>query len=428
MDQNKSTESDTFDLVVVGLGYVGLPLVVEATRAGLSVCGVDTHAGIVEALSSGISHIDDVSHDELKQALDSGLCVGSDPAVVARADAIIMCIPTPLRDGGPDLTAVTEATRAVGSHVRRGSLVVLESTTYPGTTEEVVIPELMRASGLAIPGELLVAYSPERIDPGNKVWNLGNTPKVVGGIDEASRSAAAALYGKFCERVVLASSARAAEMSKLLENTYRHVNIALVNELALVADDLGVDIFEVIELASTKPFGYEAFYPGPGVGGHCIPIDPHYLSYRLRSLGRGFRFVELAREINDSMPAFVCLRVMETLNDQAKSVASSRIMLAGVSYKANVGDVREAPSIPIVRRLRSMGAHLVYVDPYVDSFEVDGIAVDRVEDLLQAAGDCELMVVITPHDALSIEAASRTAPLTLDTRGVLAPSAAVRRL
>jgi nucleotide sugar dehydrogenase len=281
---------------------------------------------------------------------------------------------------------------------------------------------------MKVPDDLMVAYSPERIDPANPVWHLRNTPKVVAGVDDASRDAAAALYGKFCDQVVLASSMRAAEMSKLLENTYRHVNIALVNELALVADDLGVDIFEVIELASTKPFGYQAFYPGPGVGGHCIPIDPHYLSYRLRSLGRGFRFVELAREINDSMPSFVSLRVVETLNDQQKAVSGARIVLAGVSYKANVGDVREAPSIPIVRRLRSLGADLVYVDPHVSQFDVDGEPVRRATDLVSEARTADLLIVLTPHVTLPIDEASSLASLTLDTRGVLPPSETVRRM
>lgn len=420
--------ADGVDLVVVGLGYVGLPLAIEATRAGLRVHGLDTDQPILDGLGNGTSHIGDVTDADVRVALRSGFSVGSDPQVVSIAQAVIMCIPTPLRDGSPDLGAVVDASRAVGSHVSPGTLVVLESTTYPGTTEEVVVPELARASGLRVPGDLLVAYSPERIDPANEIWNLRNTPKVVGGIDEESRSAAAALYGQFCDVVVPASSVRAAEMAKLLENTYRHVNIALVNELALVADDLGVDIFEVIELASTKPFGFQSFYPGPGVGGHCIPIDPHYLSYRLRSLGRGFRFVELAREINDSMPAFVCLRVMESLNDRQLSVAGSQILLAGVSYKANVGDVREAPSIPIVRRLRAMGADVCFVDPHVEELEVDGLPVTKIEDLVEGATQCDLLLVVTPHSGLALEEASRKAPLTLDTRGVLQLSDTVRRL
>lgn len=422
------SERKGVDLVVVGLGYVGLPLAIEATSAGLRVHGLDTQGPIVDGLADGASHIEDVADAEVLAALRSGFSVGSDPRIVSDTRAVIMCIPTPLRDGSPDLSAVVEASGTVGANVRPGTLVVLESTTYPGTTEEVVIPELERASGMKVPDDLMVAYSPERIDPANPVWNLRNTPKVVGGVDAASREAAAALYGKFCDQVVLASSMRAAEMSKLLENTYRHVNIALVNELALVADDLGVDIFEVIELASTKPFGYQAFYPGPGVGGHCIPIDPHYLSYRLRSLGRGFRFVELAREINDSMPSFVSMRVVETLNDQQKSVSGSRIVLAGVSYKANVGDVREAPSIPIVRRLRSLGADLVYVDPHVADFEVDGEPVGRATDLVQAAREADLLLVLTPHAVMPVGEASSAASLTLDTRGALPPSANVRRM
>jgi nucleotide sugar dehydrogenase len=428
MSDADQSGKDGVDLVVVGLGYVGLPLAVEATKAGLRVHGLDTHGPIVDGLADGASHIADVADADVLASFRSGLSVGSDPRIVSEAQAVIMCIPTPLSGGSPDLSAVVEASRTVGANLRPGTLVVLESTTYPGTTEEVVIPELERASGMKVPDDLMVAYSPERIDPANPVWHLRNTPKVVGGVDDASRDAAAALYGKFCDQVVLASSMRAAEMSKLLENTYRHVNIALVNELALVADDLGIDIFEVIELASTKPFGYQAFYPGPGVGGHCIPIDPHYLSYRLRSLGRGFRFVELAREINDSMPSFVSLRVVETLNDQQKAVSGARIVLAGVSYKANVGDVREAPSIPIVRRLRSLGADLVYVDPHVSQFDVDGEPVRRATDLVSEARTADLLLVLTPHVTLPIDEASSLASLTLDTRGVLPPSETVRRM
>jgi nucleotide sugar dehydrogenase len=427
-NESRAADGSTLDLVVIGLGYVGLPLAIEATKGGLRVCGVDTRRSIVDSLTAGLSHVVDVSDDEIKGALEAGLGISDSPDVVAESGAVVMCIPTPLTEGSPDLSAVIKASSAVGSHVRPGALVILESTTYPGTTEEVVIPELERASGLRVPEDLMVAYSPERIDPANERWNLRNTPKVVGGIDDASRSAAAALYGKFCDEVVLASSVRAAEMSKLLENTYRHVNIALVNELALVADDLGVDIFEVIELAASKPFGYQAFYPGPGVGGHCIPIDPHYLSYRLRSLGRGFRFVELAREINDSMPSFVSLRVTEALNEQQKSVSGARIVIAGVAYKANVGDTRESPSIPIVRRLRSLGADLVYVDPHVDGFLVDGSPVSRGDDLVAEAARCDLLLVLTPHSRLPIPEASAKAPLTLDTRGSLPVSPGVRRL
>ena len=427
-NESRAADGSTLDLVVIGLGYVGLPLAIEATKGGLRVCGVDTRRSIVDSLTAGLSHVVDVSDDEIKGALEAGLGISDSPDVVAESGAVVMCIPTPLTEGSPDLSAVIKASSAVGSHVRPGALVILESTTYPGTTEEVVIPELERASGLRVPEDLMVAYSPERIDPANERWNLRNTPKVVGGIDDASRSAAAALYGKFCDEVVLASSVRAAEMSKLLENTYRHVNIALVNELALVADDLGVDIFEVIELAASKPFGYQAFYPGPGVGGHCIPIDPHYLSYRLRSLGRGFRFVELAREINDSMPSFVSLRVTEALNERQKSVSGARIVIAGVAYKANVGDTRESPSIPIVRRLRSLGADLVYVDPHVDGFLVDGSPVSRGDDLVAEAARCDLLLVLTPHSRLPIPEASAKAPLTLDTRGSLPVSPGVRRL
>lgn len=419
---------DKFDLAVVGLGYVGLPLVIEAAKAGLRVCGIDSHQTVIVGLGQGRSHIDDVSDEDLAEAIEEGLVVASEVSHVADASAVVMCVPTPLRDGGPDLSAVEGATSAVAAHVKPGTLVVLESTTYPGTSDEVVVPLLEEVSGLKVPDDVMVAYSPERIDPGNRTWTLRNTPKIVGGADERSLEAAALLYGKVCDQVVRASSMRAAEMSKLLENTYRHVNIALVNELALVADDLGVDIFEVIDLAASKPFGFEAFYPGPGVGGHCIPIDPHYLSYRLRSLGRGFRFVELAREINDSMPAFVVLRAIEVLNRAGKAVRGARIVVAGVAYKPGVGDTRETPAIPIMRRLANLGAELLYVDPHVLEFAVDGNHVPRGEDLLAAASACDLLLVITPHPEMSISTAAEIAPVVLDTRGSVPVAPNIERL
>lgn len=428
MTQPLDSVGGKFDLAVVGLGYVGLPLAIEATNAGLRVCGIDSHQAVVDGLRSGRSHIDDVSNEDLGKAIDAGLVVANEISHVSDASAVVMCVPTPLRDGGPDLSAVEGATRAVAAHVKPGTLVVLESTTYPGTTDEVVVPILEEVSGLIVPDEVMVAYSPERIDPGNHTWTLRTTPKVVGGADERSLEAAALLYGKVCDQVVRASSMRAAEMSKLLENTYRHVNIALVNELALVADDLGVDIFEVIDLAASKPFGFQAFYPGPGVGGHCIPIDPHYLSYRLRSLGRGFRFVELAREINDSMPAFVVLRTIEVLNRAGKAVKGARIVVAGVAYKPGVSDTRETPAIPILRRLASLGAELVYVDPHVKEFAVDGNHVVKEDDLLKVSEGCDLLLIITPHPNMPILEAVAKVPSVLDTRGVVPLGPNVERL
>lgn len=416
------------DVVVVGLGYVGLPVAIEAARSGLSVAGVDREDRVVDGLGRGVSHVDDVGDEDVREFLESGGVFTRDFTIVGEASTVVMCVPTPLRDGNPDLTAIRGASDGVGPHLREGTLVILESTTYPGTTEEVLAPLLEERSGLAVPSELLVAYSPERIDPGNTRWTLRNTPKVVGGLDEESLTRALAFYGRFVDRVVPASSVRAAEMSKLLENTYRHVNIALVNELALVADDLGVDIYEIIDLAGSKPFGFQPFYPGPGVGGHCIPIDPHYLSYRLRSLGRGFRFVELAREVNDSMPGFVVLRAAEILNRLGKAVRGARIVVAGVSYKPNVGDTRETPAAPIVRRLRALGADLLFVDPYVSRFEVDGEEVDRAEDLVAEAGSSDLLVILTAHDRFPLREAAERAPATLDTRGAIPVDGRVERL
>ncbi|MGI8328752.1 nucleotide sugar dehydrogenase [Actinomadura scrupuli] len=406
------------DLVVIGLGYVGLPLVREACRAGLRVGGLDRDPRVVAGLTAGLSHIDDVSPDEVAQMLEAGFTPSTDESIMDGARTVVICVPTPLsEDGGPDLTAVRGATEAVARHLAPGMLVVLESTTYPGTTDEVVKP-LLEKSGLVAGEEFHLAFSPERIDPGNPVYGVHNTPKIVGGLTPACASLAAAFYGKFVERVVQAKGTREAEMAKLLENTYRHVNIALVNEMAVFCHELGIDLWDAIECAATKPFGFQAFRPGPGVGGHCIPIDPNYLSYKVRSLGYPFRFVELAQEINDRMPRYVAERVQQLLNREGRAVRGAKVLLLGVTYKADIADQRESPARPVARRLLRMGAELSFHDPYVDSWQVDGADVPSAgADLAAALAAADLAIVLADHTAYDPATLTGHARLLFDTRG-----------
>lgn len=428
MDRHRTTNAvePSFDLAVVGLGYVGLPLVVEAAKAGLRVVGFDTDPDKVSALAAGRSYVGDIGDAEVGSALAAGFVPSTEPDLVAGAEVVVICVPTPLTDHLPDLSAVLAAGRSVGKVLRPGRLVVLESTTYPGTTEEELLPILEESSGLRAGVDFHLAYSPERIDPGNASWTLRNTPKIVGGIDDASTERAAAFYRKVCDRVVIAPGTREAELAKLVENTYRHVNIALVNELAIFSHELGIDIWEVIGLAATKPFGFQAFYPGPGVGGHCIPIDPNYLSYRVRRLGRQFRFVELAEEINEQMPAYVVQRAAVILNRDGKPVKGSRVLLLGVAYKADVSDVRESPATSVAARLLEMGAELSYWDPHVPDFAVHGRTIDRVEEATAAAREADLALILTPHSALDVDAVVAAAPAVLDTRGVAKAGTAER--
>ncbi|MGH3244265.1 MAG: nucleotide sugar dehydrogenase [Spirillospora sp.] len=406
------------DLVVIGLGYVGLPLVREACRAGLRVGGLDRDARVVAGLKAGLSHIDDVSSAEVAQMLDAGFTPSLQEDVLDGARTVVICVPTPLSpEGGPDLTAVRGAAGTVARHLEPGALVVLESTTYPGTTEEVVRP-ILETSGLVAGEEFHLAFSPERIDPGNPVYGVRNTPKIVGGLSPACASAASAFYGKFVERVVEAKGTREAEMAKLLENTYRHVNIALVNEMAVFCNELGIDLWDAIDCAATKPFGFQAFRPGPGVGGHCIPIDPNYLSYKVRSLGYPFRFVELAQEINDRMPRYVAERAQLLLNREGRALKGAKVLLLGVTYKADIADQRESPARPVARRLARLGADLSFHDPFVESWDVDGTAVERAGDDLRAALEgADLAIVLADHAAYDAATLTRHARLLFDTRG-----------
>src|SRR6516225_8653472 len=370
------------DVLVIGLGYVGLPLAITAAREGFQVTGLDTSGKIVAGLLAGRSHVDDVTDAEVAEMLGHGFQATTDEAEVPPQDVIVICVPTPLSQAdGPDLSAVRAATAAAGRLLKAGTLVSLESTTYPGTTEEVVAPLLEKASGLTAGIDFSLAFSPERIDPGNPVYGFANTPKIVGGLTPSCMDAAEAFYGQICDQVVRAKSAREAEMAKLLENTYRHVNIALVNEMLIFCRELDVDLWDAIRCAATKPFGFQPFYPGPGVGGHCIPIDPNYLSYKVRTLGYPFRFVELAQEINSRMPVYTVDRAAEALNTHGKPLMGARVLLLGVTYKADVADQRESPVRLVGRKLRGRGAELAYHDPYVEDWRLDGEPVRRADDL-----------------------------------------------
>jgi UDP-N-acetyl-D-glucosamine dehydrogenase len=409
------------DVLVVGLGYVGLPLAAEAVRSGLAVTGYDLSQQLVDGLMAGCSHIADVSSRDVALMLDGGFRATTDEAAIGSPRVIVICVPTPLRqDYGPDLAAVRAAAATAARLLRSGSLVVLESTTYPGTTEDVVRPLLEAGSGLRAGRDFFLAFSPERIDPCNPDFGIRNTPKVVGGLTPACTDAAAVFYGKLCDQVVRAASAREAEMAKLLENTYRHVNIALVNEMAVFCHELGVDLWDAIRCAATKPFGFQVFYPGPGVGGHCIPIDPNYLSYKVRTLGYPFRFVELAQEINGRMPSYVVDRMAELLNRQAKPLNGARVLLLGVTYKKDSPDMRESPAAAVVRKLRARGALVSFHDPLAPQWSVDGIEVPREDNLQAGLTSADLVTLLQAHSAFDLQEIERLASVLFDTRGVVA--------
>ncbi|MGO4362521.1 nucleotide sugar dehydrogenase [Terrabacter sp. RAF57] len=421
------------DVVVVGLGYVGLPLAQAAVGAGLSVVGLDASAVVVASLANGRSHVDDLTDEDVTKMLGAGFEPTTDPTCLAETSAVVVCVPTPLGDeGGPDLAAVRAATTDLSRHLTRDTLVVLESTTYPGTTDEVVRP-ILETSGLRAGVDFALAFSPERVDPGNTAYGIGNTPKVVGGHTPACTEAACAFYSRFVDTVVPTRGTREAETAKLLENTYRHINIALVNEMARFCHDLDIDLWEVIAAARTKPFGFQAFYPGPGVGGHCIPIDPNYLSHNVRTrLGYPFRFVELAQEINASMPAYVARRVQDALNEDGKALRGAQVLLLGVTYKADIADQRESPAVPVARRLLEQGARLSFHDPLIEHWdelepELGGAAVS-VPHLEAAVADADLVVLLQRHRDYDVDALARASRRFLDTRGVVTPSEHAERL
>ena len=409
-------------VVVVGLGYVGLPLVVEAARSGLRTTGLDTSARVVAALNDARSHVDDVSDHDLVEARANGFRASTDPAVLDDADVVVICVPTPLdQHQAPDLRAVFAAADTIAAHLRPGMLVVLESTTYPGTTDGP-LRDRLEVGGLKAGHDFALAFSPERIDPGNPHFALRNTPKVVGGLTPRCTERAVAFYSAIVDRVVPTTGPREAEMAKLLENIYRHVNIALVNEMAVFSHQLGVDLWEAINAAATKPFGFAAFYPGPGVGGHCIPIDPNYLSHQVRTLGYPFRFVELAQEISGRMPAYVTTRLQAVLNDAGKPVRGSTVVVLGLTYKADIADERETPARPLIRNLLALGANVIGVDPHLRSFVVDHTDLAVVHDLDELPAVLEasdVAVLVQRHSAFDLDMIAAHAPAVLDTRGVM---------
>ena len=414
-------------LVVIGLGYVGLPLVQAACRSNFKVYGLDVNSEIVNSLNSGSSHIDDLSHSDLNEMLENGFLATTDATVIKDADVVVICVPTPLsQEGGPDLRAVKSAAKTIAENLTPDTLVILESTTYPGTTEEVVLP-ILEMSGLSLESFDL-AFSPERIDPGNPQYGISNTPKVVGGANQKSAERAENFYAKFVEKVIVAQGTREAEMAKLLENTYRHVNIAMMNELVEFCNLLDINLWNAIACAATKPFGYQAFYPGPGVGGHCIPIDPNYLSHHVKTvLGKPFRFVELAQEINAGMPNYVRHRIQDALNDVGKSVKNSRILLLGVTYKPDIADQRESPVRPLARELLSLGSFLDYHDPFVPEWNLDaehdsdeqGRTLACIADLQASLKQADIVVLLQAHASYDLEQIAHEAKIVLDTRGKL---------
>ena len=406
---------------VVGLGYVGLPLSVEVARSGLRVIGFDVNSETVDGINGGVSHIEDVTSEELAVVLATGrLEATTDMARMAECDAISISVPTPLsKTNDPDVSFVIAASEAVAAALRPGQLVVLESTTYPGTTREVLLPALER-TGFAVGKDFFLCFSPERVDPGNVVWKTKNTPKVIGGVTPACAEVGLAVYERFIDTMVAVSSTEAAEMVKILENTFRAVNIAMVNELALIADRLDVDVWEVIEAAATKPFGFMKFTPGPGLGGHCIPVDPHYLAWKMRTLDYRTRFIELASEINSEMPEFVVGKVRSALNARKKAVNGARILVLGVAYKRDVNDVRESPALDIIGLLSADGADVVYHDPFVPDLAEEGAPLSSVSLTDQALTEADAVVIVTDHTDVDYARVLERAAVVVDARHVTA--------
>ena len=388
-----------YDLGVVGLGYVGLPLAVVSANSGLNVIGYDVSPERVKEINSGVSPIEDISDKELSKALNSFNATG-DPALLSQCQNIVISVPTPLTDYQPDLSYVESAAKSVGENLVSNQVIILESTTYPGTTLEVLVPNLEKFSNLEAGSDFFVGYSPERIDPGNKKWKFKNTPKVISGINEDSLEKINAFYKKIIDQTVIVKGTREAEMVKLLENTYRHVNIALINELAMLCKMLDIDIWEVVNAAKTKPFGFQSFTPGPGVGGHCIPVDPEYLSFKTRQIGKPVRFVELAQEINNSMPAYVVSRVNELLNSKDKILRNSKILLLGVAYKKDISDMRESPALDILELLLEKNVEVSFYDPFVNELNISGQSIKK-ESSSNNFENYDMLLVLTPHSEFS---------------------------
>lgn len=415
------------NVVIVGQGYVGLPLALEATKAGLNVTGLDLSQRIVDGLNMGVSHVDDLKDSDIVKMLEAGYKATSDPSVISNADTVVICVPTPLGEASkPDLGAVLGATESIAKYMTPGTLVVLESTTYPGTTDDLILP-ILESGGFHIDDHFHLAFSPERIDPGNPIYGLRNTPKVVGGVSPESTSRAVDFYSTIVDTVVPVRGAKEAETAKLLENTYRHINIALVNEMSRFCHELDIDLWNVIDAAATKPFGFQAFYPGPGVGGHCIPIDPNYLSYEVkRKLGVPFRFVELAEEVNGAMPKYIVERLQDALNDCSKSLNGSSILLLGVTYKKDIADQRESPAIPVGELLKLKGANLSFHDPKVEAWRLGDVTLRRVENLDKAVSEADVVVLLQNHESYDVDRLASISSLFFDTRGATTTDKAMK--
>ncbi len=408
-------------VAILGLGYVGLPLATIFAEAGFNVIGVEPDSSKVEKLERGESYVQDVPSEQLLKLIQSGkLQATTDFSVLAEADAVSICVPTPLRKtGDPDLSFILVATDELAKYIHRGVVVVLESTTYPGTTREILLPKLTKTSGLEVGKDFFLAFSPERVDPGRTDWTTYNTPKVIGGITPTCSELASLWYQQALETVVPVSSAESAEMAKLLENTFRMINIGLVNEMAIMCDRLGLDVWEIIDAAATKPFGYMKFTPGPGLGGHCIPIDPLYLSWKLRALNYTARFIDLASEINTGMPRYVVAKVQDALNDQAKPLKGSSVLVIGAAYKPDVDDIRESPALDIIGLLRQKGAEVDYHDPYIPKITHDDWFLESVPDFIEVASTADCVVIVTNHTTYDYPQILEKAQLIIDTRNAL---------
>ena len=406
---------------IIGLGYVGLPLAVEVASARYTVLGFDVNEEVVSGIAAGRSHVQDVSSERLGQLVSGGkIAATTDMGRMEEVDVICICVPTPLsKTKDPDVSYVLAVADAVSSTVRAGQVIVLESTTYPGTTRELLLPRI-EVRGLEVGRDVFLAFSPERVDPGNEEWGTRNTPKVLGGVTPACRKVVLALYEPVFDTLVPVSSPEAAELVKLLENTFRSVNIGLANEMTIVCDKLGVDVWEVIEAAATKPFGFMKFTPGPGLGGHCIPIDPHYLAWKMRGLNYKTRFIEVAGEVNSEMPAFWVRKVVEQLNEDAKAVRGAHVLVIGVAYKKDIDDMRESPAVDIIRLLQRQGAEISYHDPFVPHFREDGAELESVPLTPESIASADCVIIATNHSDLDYKMIARHARGVVDTRNALA--------
>lgn len=419
----KKLHNKTATVAVLGMGYVGLPLAVVFAEAGFRVVGIDPDARKAKDFGRGKSYIQDVPDAAIRRLRESGkLSLTTDFSALRAADAVSICVPTPLRKtGDPDMSYISSAVDQLAANVHAGMVVVLESTTYPGTTREVVVPRLTHASGLTVGKEIFIAFSPERVDPGREDWTTRNTPKVIGGITSDCTEVASTWYGEAIERVVQVSTAEAAEMTKLLENTFRMINVGLVNELAMMCERLGVNVWEVVEAAATKPFGFMKFTPGPGLGGHCIPIDPMYLSWKMKEMNYSARFIELASEINTNMPRYVVSRILEAMNDRGKTLKGSRVLVLGAAYKPDIDDVRESPALDVIALLMKKGATVDYHDPHIPELhhETEGWKLRSVPEVMAAVLAADAVIIVTNHTTYDYAAILKSAAFIFDTRNAV---------